>query len=352
MPRASLGWLGLVAFALPLACGGAGRERPSTGDVDAGSRENVDSGTGGTGFDPRTDGRYTEYGSAPFAIYLSSPPPTACWFVEKTIRVCGGAGSPTRDDYAENHCVDDTNTCDGLIPDDRRFENETCWTDISFYKAGLGGHLYGTCAQLEQYEQGGLQCLYHDHCPEGRLCTDYACICPPGVDCACLSGRPIQPRHCEGDVLVDQRVGEGCDENDQTIIIEDRTNCADQGGTCDPVSSACTGGVDGGVDGGIGGSTDGGGNPGGPDAGCMCPPQLPPRCEGDAIVSDFCDPVTCEVGTTGMACGPGQTCDPATVTCVEAPECTEDADCPGVTSPPGQCVRSACVEQMCVAVPC
>ena len=56
MPRASLGWLGLVAFALPLACGGAGRERPSTGDVDAGSRENVDSGTGGTGFDPRTDG--------------------------------------------------------------------------------------------------------------------------------------------------------------------------------------------------------------------------------------------------------------------------------------------------------
>jgi hypothetical protein len=339
------------AILLAVGCGGGRQRDPGTGNADAGGSSTRDAGTGlGSGL--------VEYGSGRYAIYLSSPPAHQfCWFTEETVRTC--PNPPSQRHFYDDVCFDDETRCGQVFPSDSQTTSGGC--DITVrYDLVSQGPLYGTCDQVDQYfdQDPRTQCLYHAHCPEGRLCADYQCLCPQGATCACFSCAPAAPPVCEGSVLVEQIQGPGCDAEDRCYYEDRRTDCALGGGRCDPGQGACVGGTnatDGGVrDGGGGPGGPDGGDPGRPDAGCQCPPQLPPRCEGTLRVEDRCDPVTCALSTATTDCGAqGLVCDPETVTCVEDVECRVDADCPPVgPTPPGVCLEPRCQNNTCVEVPC
>lgn len=329
----------------------------TSGSTDGGSTQRVDAGSG-SGLD---DPRLREYGSGGHAILLSDPSPsTYCWFIEDTTRVCQGEG--IRHAYADL-CFDGETSCLALEPQGSEMMSETCWIRISYENPG-NGPLHGTCDRVSDYfdQVGDTQCLFHDHCPENRLCADYRCLCPEGVTCGCFECGPSAPPRCEGDVLVEQLPGDGCDENDRCYYVDRRTDCAATGGTCDANRGTCTTGqvgTDGGtttVDGGTPATPDGGtpATPDGgtttPDAGCLCPPLAPPTCVGDDVVSMRCDRVTCAVSTIVEDCGArGEICDPTTVSCAPDVECRMASDCPpSGPTPPGICATVTCESNACV----
>lgn len=284
-----------------VACTGASRERTNTGTNNNNSSSTQDAGA--------LDG-LTEYGRGEHAIYLSTPNPRRyCWYIEETVLICGGNGG-TRDDYFTDVCYDDETDCAARQPVDTEVDNGTCWRRVTYDNIG-NRSLYGDCDRVDAFQRGdeGTQCMFHRHCPDNMLCTDYQCICPPGVVCGCFECPP--------------------------------------GATCNPSLGVCEGGS-GAVD---AGTFDGGGSSGTPDAGCMCPPVAAPRCEGDLRVETMCDTETCEVFDLATDCGAsGLVCDPSTVECVEDVECRTVADCPPPpAAPPGQCAEVRCERNECVA---
>ena len=333
--------LAISAALVMSACGGASRDRTASNNGTA-----RDAGAG-QGTDAGDLSGYTEFGRGEYAIYLSEANPRRyCWYIEETVRICGGNGRPTRDDLYLDVCYDDETNCLARQPADSEVETGGCWTRITYDNVSNGA-LYGDCGRVDAYfaDDPDTQCLYHRHCPEGRLCADYQCVCPPGAECACFDCPPIQGPRCEGEVLVVQSIGQGCDENDRCWIDEQRTDCAATGGTCNAARATCEGGS-GGADAGV---QDGGGQST-PDAGCLCPPTAPPRCEGDTSVTTTCDPADCRVSEVRLDCtASGEVCDPTTGGCVEDVECRVASDCPppGPT-PVGQCAEVDCVDNMCV----
>lgn len=300
--------------------------------------------------DPDPTEGLTEYGSGEYAIFLAEAPRRFCWYIEETTRICGGSGRPTRDDVFRNVCIDDELDCLANQPEDSERETSSCWTRITYDNVSRGP-LFGTCDHVERYfgDDPSIECLYHRHCSDGQQCADYQCFCPPGVECACARCRaPAQPT-CNGDVLVVESVGNGCTASNDCIIDTTSTDCAAQGQRCDASLAACvpaTSGTDGGIPRDAGSGPDAGVR----DAGCMCPPQAPPRCEGDVRVVPFCDAATCSFGDDRTDCAAqGQVCDPATVTCIDDVECRVDADCPAPgPTPVGVCVESRCEANVCV----
>ncbi|MCK6548904.1 hypothetical protein L6R52_23875 [Myxococcota bacterium] len=352
------------------ACSGSpSRDRGTEVRGDAGSMGNgdaaVDAGSG-SGLDDR---RLREHGTGRYAILLSDPSPDPyCWFIEETTRVCEGDSS-VRNAYADL-CFDAETNCLALEPAGSETMTDSCWIRVSYENPG-NGPLYGSCDRVAEYfdQTGDTQCLYHDHCPENRLCADYRCLCPSGVTCGCFECGPGAPPTCDGDVLVEQIQGAGCDANDRCYYEERRTDCAATGGTCDPSGGTCTTGQGGARDGGTPSVHDGGtpatpdaGRPDAatpdagradaatPDAGCLCPPLAPPTCVGDVATSRSCDPVTCAVSTRTDDCAArGEVCDPSTVTCVPDVECRVAADCPpSGPTPPGTCATITCEQNTCV----
>lgn len=331
--------LAVLAATTLLGCSGSSRER----EVNTNNQSATDAGTG-SGF---TEG-LTQYGQGDYAIYLSAPDPRRyCWYIEETVRICGGNGSPTRDDLYVNVCYDDETNCAARKPVDSEVDNGTCWTRID-YDTVSNGALYGDCSRVDRYfgDNPDTQCLFHKHCPQGRRCMDYQCVCPPGADCGCFECPPVRGPRCEGNVLLVDRIGEGCDDNDRCWIDTQRTDCNQTGGTCNEARGICEGGSGGEPDAGVvdagGGST--------PDAGCMCPPTAPPRCDGDTVVELHCDASTCVVEEVRTDCtSSGLVCDPETAQCVEDVECRTAADCPPVPAlPPGQCGEVRCENNACV----
>jgi len=337
-----------------MACGGADRDRtPGTANqgTDAGSQNS------GDGLHPDDDPALTEFGRGEYAIYLTEQSPRRyCWYIEETVRICGGGGRPTRSDSFRNVCFDDETNCLARQPEDSERETSSCWTRIDYDNVSSGA-LYGDCGKVTRYfaEDDTVQCLYHRHCRGDRLCVDYQCVCPPGVDCGCTACPPAQPARCEGDVLITQTQGEGCDENGACVINENREDCAASNAACNAETEACEGGS-GGTDAGQPDATpgpDAGTTPDAgtaPDAGCQCPPLAPPRCEGDTVVSQTCDPSDCALGQDILDCTSfGQICDPVIASCVEDVECRVAADCPtpGPT-PIGICVDVSCTDNVCV----
>lgn len=345
--------LAAATLSFSLGCGGSERSRdPGTSSQrDAGSTQSRDAGV-----DPRDDPNLTEYGTGRYAILLSDPDPRRyCWYVETTVRICGGS-SPSQEESYQDICYDDETNCLARQPEDTETNTGQCIVRVR-HRNVSGGALYGDCGRVDAYfsNDRATQCLYHAQCPDDRLCVDYQCVCT-AAECGCLTGcPPLQPPRCEGDVVVAYRIGEGCDENDACIVLEERTDCAASGAVCDDGACVGGGGVDAGVeDGGEGPPDTGPGGPdagpANPDAGCECPPTAPPNCVGQVSETYVCDPVTCQVSTVTADCAArGQICEPTSGVCIDG-ECIEAADCPppGPTQP-GFCEEVRCEDNQCVS---
>ena len=135
---------------------------------DESSHSSVDGGSPGSSSDEPVS-----YGEGEYAILLSEPPGTYCWFIGETIHICDGS---TETDYSDI-CVPDEQNCLLLQPDDIPPNGtDTCYTRTD-YSTVSGDALHGDCEHHAAYWSSSpdVECLFHGHCQEGQLCIDYRC---------------------------------------------------------------------------------------------------------------------------------------------------------------------------------
>jgi hypothetical protein len=137
-----------------------------------------------------------EFGDGDYAIIFTgdAEPSKYCWYIKETVRIWTDGNNVERRDSATNICVEGGVECVANEPMGYTNETESSYERVGYSTVSYGA-LYGSCEQLERYwsdDDESVQCLFHKHCYGGRLCLDYQCACPDGVECT-NEGQPGGP---------------------------------------------------------------------------------------------------------------------------------------------------------------